>query len=93
MSENIKAQPEALRSFAGRLSQFSQEMQTNQATLRSQFNAVSNTWRDSVQAQFAQELQEAGRILDQFIQQINEQHIPYVKKKADQIDEYLQGGL
>ena len=91
MSENIRGDAEALRAFAGRLRQFQSEMQSNQLRLRGQFNEVSRTCRDSVQQQFAQEFQEASRLLEQFLGEITDTHLPYLQKKAHQIDEYKQG--
>lgn len=89
MSENIKGQSEEIRSFASRLRQFSIDMKSNQSQLRGQFNQVSNTWRDSVQQKFSEEMRDVNRLLDQFLREVDEEYLPHLEKKATEIDTYL----
>ncbi len=92
MSENIKADSDALREFAGFLNNLSRELQISQGNIRGAFHQVSLTWRDNVQQQFAQEFQEVNRALDQFLQEVSQEHIPHLQRKAKDIEDYRNNG-
>lgn len=80
--------PEHLRQFAGHLHRFSQEMQQQANGLAAQLNQLEQTWRDEQQRKFAGEFTAQMQQLSRLIQ-TTEDHIPYLLRKAEQIDAYL----
>lgn len=80
--------PEQLRQFAGHLHRFSEEMKQRSTALASQMNQLEQTWRDEQQRKFAEEFTTQMRQMTRLIQS-TEQHIPYLLRKAEQIDAYL----
>ncbi|TWU41028.1 WXG100 family type VII secretion target [Novipirellula artificiosorum] len=80
--------PEQLRQFAASLHRFSEEMKQSTTALGSQMNQLEQTWRDEQQRKFAEEFTMQMRQLSRLIQ-ATEQHVPYLMRKAEQIDAYL----
>ena len=80
--------PEHLRQFAAQLHQFSEEMKQRSSGLASQMNQLEQTWRDEQQRKFSEEFATQMRQVTRLIQ-ATEQHVPYLLRKADQIDAYL----
>ena len=88
MSQAI-VNPEELRAFAQKLKQFNNILSDQAAMLASQLDGLSNTWRDQENRKFSEEFKEHLRLLAQFVE-MNNRHIPYLMRKAERIDEYLQ---
>ena len=80
--------PEHLRQFAGQLHRFAEEMQQRSVGLTAQMNQLEQTWRDEQQRKFATEFSEQMRQMARLIKS-TEQHVPYLLRKAEQIDAYL----
>ncbi|MGA2797929.1 MAG: WXG100 family type VII secretion target [Thermoguttaceae bacterium] len=80
--------PEELRQFAQSLKKFSSELQTRINMLGGQLAALSKTWRDQEQKKFSEEFEQQVKGLQRLIEVI-EEHIPYLVRKAEIIDEYL----
>ncbi len=80
--------PEQLRQFAGHLHRFAEEMKERSAGLASQMNQLEQTWRDEQQRKFAEEFTVQMRQITRLIK-TTEQHVPYLMRKAEQIDAYL----
>lgn len=80
--------PEQLRQFAGSLHRFAQQLRTEGMALASQMNTLEQTWRDQQQRRFADQLQTDLRSVAKIVADA-EQHVPYLLRKADQIDAYL----
>jgi WXG100 family type VII secretion target len=80
--------PEQLRQFAAHLKRFSEELQQQSAGLAAQMNQLEQTWRDEQQRKFGQEFSEQMRQMAKLIQS-TQQHVPYLLRKAEQIDAYL----
>ncbi len=80
--------PEQLRQFAGHLHRFADELQQRAAGIASQMNQLEQTWRDEQQRKFATEFNEQMRQMARLIK-TTEQHVPYLMRKAEQIDAYL----
>lgn len=80
--------PEHLRQFASHLHRFSEEMQQQSSVLVAQLNQLEQTWRDEQQRKFASDFSTQIQQLSKLIQS-TEQHIPYLLRKAEQIDAYL----
>lgn len=83
--------PDELRRFARNLQKFNLETQDRLTALSGQLNSLSKTWRDQEQRKFAEEFELQMKSIAHFIE-INEQHIPYLLRKAELIDQYLQQG-
>ena len=88
MSQAI-VNPEELRAFAQKLKQFNNVLSDQAAMLANQLDGLGNTWRDQENRKFAEEFKEHLRILAQFVE-MNNRHIPYLLRKAERIEEYLQ---
>lgn len=80
--------PEHLRQFAGQLHRFAEELKQRSTALGSQMNQLEQTWRDEQQRKFAQEFTDQMRQLTRLIKS-TEEHVPYLMRKAEQIDAYL----
>lgn len=80
--------PEQLRQFASHLHRFSEELKQRSAMLGSQVNQLEQTWRDEQQRKFAEEFNDQMRQLTRLIK-TTEEHVPYLLRKAEQIDAYL----
>lgn len=80
--------PEQLRQFAAHLHRFSEEMKQMATSLGSQMNQLEQTWRDEQQRKFAEEFTMQMRQMTRLIQS-TEEHVPYLLRKAEQIDAYL----
>jgi uncharacterized protein YukE len=83
--------PDELRRFARNLQKFNLETQDRLTALASQLNSLGTTWRDQEQRKFTEEFEQQMKSIARFIE-INEQHIPYLLRKAELIDQYLQQG-
>ncbi|WP_437201227.1 WXG100 family type VII secretion target [Planctomicrobium sp. SH664] len=83
------ANPEDLRGFALKLKQFNNSLADQATMLSGQLDALSATWRDQENAKFSEEFKEHLRLLAQFVE-ANNRHIPYLLRKAERLDEYLQ---
>ena len=80
--------PEQLRQFAAHLHRFSEEIKNLSSNLSGHMNQLEQTWRDEQQRKFADEfntqMQQMGRLV-----KASEEHVPYLLRKAEQIDAYL----
>ena len=65
-----------------------EEMQQQSSSLAAQLNHLEQTWRDEQQRKFAAEFSTQMQQLNRLIQ-TTEVHIPYLLRKAEQIDAYL----
>lgn len=83
------ANPEDLRQFAQRLKQFNDMITEQGGLLAAQLDALSTTWRDQENKRFAEEFHQHLHMLSQFLE-ANQRHVPYLLRKADRLDEYLQ---
>ncbi len=80
--------PEQLRQFATHLKLFAEELRSRSTALATQMNRLEQTWRDEQQRKFSEEFTTQLRGLAKVIHS-TEQHIPYLLRKAEQIDAYL----
>jgi len=80
--------PEQLRQFATHLKLFADELRSRSTSLATQMNRLEQTWRDEQQRKFSDDFVDQLRGLSKIIQS-TEQHIPYLLRKAEQIDAYL----
>ncbi len=83
------ANPEDMRRFASELKQFNNQLRESAARLQHQFVLLGGTWRDQEHQKFAQEFEQTMRVLAQFMR-IADEHIPFLLRKAQRIEEYLR---
>ncbi len=81
--------PEELRRFALSLKKFSGDVQERVTSLNGQLASLERTWRDQEQKKFAEEFQQQIQVFARLIETID-RHVPYLLRKADIIEEYLQ---
>ena len=80
--------PEQVRRFAEDLKRFNSDLQDKMVALQARFTALSDTWQDQEHAKFAEEFKATLKALKKFVE-ISNQHTPYLLRKAQRIDEYL----
>jgi WXG100 family type VII secretion target len=80
--------PEELRQFAQNLKKFSTDMQIRINLLGGQLATLEKTWRDQEQKKFSEEFERQVKGVTRLIEVI-EEHIPYLLRKAEVIDQYL----
>ena len=81
--------PEELRRFAEELKRMNNDLEQHMTRVRARMNHLQQTWRDQEQTKFAEQFEETMKVLSRFVQTSNE-HIPFLMRKAERIDEYLQ---
>ena len=81
--------PAELRRFAQNLKRFNGELQNNLAVLHGQMVSLGDTWRDQEHLKFVQEFEQTTQMLERFVEAMN-QHVPYLQRKAERIEDYLQ---
>ncbi len=81
--------PEQLRQFAGLLRRYNQQLRDSTATLTQAMGRLSESWRDQEHNKFAEEFDEQVKQVQRLVER-SEQHIPYLLKKAELIEQYLQ---
>ena len=80
--------PEELRRFALNLKKFNSDVQERITSLGSQLNALGKTWRDQENKKFAEEFEQ--HIKGCAFLEVIDRHVPYLVRKAEIIEEYLQ---
>ena len=80
--------PEEVRRFAKELKRFNDDVQTRAAALQARFAALGSSWQDQEQEKFAEEFVTTMKVLKKFTE-ISEKHTPFLLRKAQRIEEYL----
>ncbi len=81
--------PEELRRFARNLNKFVTELQDRMTVLSGQLSTLGKTWRDQEHKRFEEEFEQHLRSLSR-LTELTEQHIPYLLRKAEHIERYLE---
>lgn len=81
--------PAELRRFATNLKRFNGELMNQMAALHGQLVGLGNTWRDQEHQKFVEEFEQTMKVLGRFVDASN-QHIPFLLRKAERVEEYLQ---
>ncbi|MCH7799648.1 MAG: WXG100 family type VII secretion target [Planctomycetes bacterium] len=81
--------PEELRRFAHDLKRFNTELHNQLSALHGRLLELGQSWRDQEQKQFSEEFEKTMKVLARFVS-ASDQHIPFLLRKAERIDEYLQ---
>jgi len=80
--------PAELRRFAQDLKRFSAALSSQMAVLQGRMLTLGQTWRDQEQAKFAEKFESTLKVLGRFSDDVSE-HVPFLLKKAEKIEEYL----
>jgi WXG100 family type VII secretion target len=88
MSQAI-VDPEQLRRFAHNLKRFNSELQSQMQTLHGQLKQLGETWRDKEQQKFNDEFEQTVQSIAKFVEAA-EEHVPFLLRKADRVEEYLR---
>ncbi|MEZ6058821.1 MAG: WXG100 family type VII secretion target [Planctomycetaceae bacterium] len=83
--------PAELRRFAQTLRRFNEEINERSAVIAGQLNSLGQTWRDQEHIKFSEDFAGNMKALGRFVES-NETYIPYLLRKAQLIEEYLQQG-
>ncbi len=81
--------PGELRRFAQSLKHFNGELETQLTMLHSQLMGLGQTWRDQEHIKFVEEFEQTMLVLKHFTESAND-HIPFLMRKAERVEEYLQ---
>ena len=81
--------PTELRRFAQRLKQFNSDLQNQVASLQTQFQNLSSTWRDQEHQKFAESFTQTMQVIGRFIDAADA-HIPFLIRKAERAEDYLE---
>ena len=87
MSQAI-VDPAELRRFAANLKRFNADLQSALAGLHGQLIGLGDSWRDQEHDRFRQEFESTTTALERFLE-VSEEHIPFLLRKAERIEEYL----
>ena len=81
--------PAELRRFAQNLKRFTNDLQSQISRLHGQMVSLGGTWRDQEQQKFADEFEDTIKTLKRFTAVVDT-HAPFLFRKADRVEEYLQ---
>ncbi len=81
--------PQELRRFAHDLKRFNTELHNQLSALHGRLLELGQTWRDQEQKKFTEEFEKTMKVLSRFVH-ASDEHIPFLLRKADRVDDYLQ---
>lgn len=81
--------PEELRRFAQDLKRFNEQVSQQTTSLQGRMHSLAQSWRDQEQTKFAEEFDKTMKVLSRFLD-ASGQHIPFLLRKAEHIENYLQ---
>ena len=81
--------PEELRRFAANLKKFNSDVQDRVNGLTGQLLNLNKTWRDQENKKFSEDFEQQMKVIMHFIE-VTREHIPYLLRKAEAIEQYLQ---
>jgi uncharacterized protein YukE len=82
-------EPGELRRFATNLKRFNDDLMGQMTTLHGQLVGLGQSWRDKEHDKFAEEFEDTMKVVARFIEAAN-QHVPFLMRKAQRAEEYLQ---
>ncbi len=80
--------PAELRRFAQDLKRMNTTLRDQMAVLQARMSELGQSWRDQEQVKFAEEFEQTVRVLVRFADAADK-HIPFLLRKAEKIEEYL----
>ena len=81
--------PGELRRFAHSLKLFIGDLRTSTSVLHGHLAGLGDTWRDQEHERFVQEFEQTMEVIERFLEAAN-QHIPFLLRKAERVEEYLK---
>ena len=81
--------PDQLRQFAAMLKRYGQQVRDSTASLTQAQSRLADSWRDQEHRKFVDEFEEQIKIVHKLLE-ATDNHIPYLLKKAELIEQYLQ---
>jgi len=81
--------PDELRQFARSLKKFNHELRDKSQSLGNQLTALGASWRDQEHKKFVEQFEQHMKMLGRFLDTAD-QHVPYLLRKADHIEDYMQ---
>ena len=81
--------PEQLRQFAAMLKRYCQQVRDSTTALTQAQARLADSWRDQEHHKFAEEFEEQVKLVHRLLE-ASDKHVPYLLKKAEIIEQYLQ---
>ncbi|MCA9133519.1 MAG: WXG100 family type VII secretion target [Planctomycetales bacterium] len=81
--------PEQLRQFAAMLKRYTQQVRESTASLTQAQARLADSWRDQEHRKFVEEFEQQLKLVQKLLD-ASDRHVPYLLKKAEIIDQYLQ---
>jgi uncharacterized protein YukE len=81
--------PDELRRFAQNLKRFNSDLTNSMGALHGQLSGLGSSWRDREHDKFVEEFEQTMQVIARFVDATN-QHIPFLLRKAERIEDYLQ---
>ena len=78
-----------MKRFAEELQRFNRDLQSRMGSLQARFSALGDSWQDQEHAKFSEEFKDTLKTLKKFVE-LSDQHVPYLLRKAQRIEEYLK---
>jgi len=86
MSEKIDVTPEALDQFASMLSIFCNDLEDRFSSLRGHLSSLGDDWKDPAYIRWESGFEETVKAIREF-QEESEDHLNYLKRKAEALKE------
>jgi hypothetical protein len=80
--------PAELRRFALQLRQFNNDLLNQMTVVHGQLLGLGQSWRDREHDKFVEEFEQTLTVVARFVEATN-QHVPFLLRKADRVEEYL----
>jgi uncharacterized protein YukE len=81
--------PEELRRFAMNLRRFNNDLLNQMTAVHGQLVGLGQSWRDKEHEKFVEEFENTLQVMRRFVEATN-QHVPFLLRKAERVEEYLQ---
>ncbi len=81
--------PEEVRRFAQDLKRFNGDLHDKLNSLSGRLQTLNQSWRDQESRKFNEEFEQTVKVLRRFMT-VSDRHIPFLLRKAERIDDYLQ---
>ncbi|HIF31344.1 MAG: WXG100 family type VII secretion target [Pirellulaceae bacterium] len=81
--------PDEMRQFARNLKKFNAELRDRVNSLHHQMVALGSSWRDQEHRKFLEMFEQQMSVMMRFTEDSDE-HVPYLMRKAEHIENYLQ---
>ena len=82
--------PAEVRRFAADLRRFTDGMHEQMNALVSRHRNLGQTWRDQEHKKFVEQFEQNMKVIARFTE-ATEQYVPYLLRKAEHVEDYLQG--